>query len=185
MSRMVMKVYSAEFKADAVALYLSDPKNTFEGIGKDLGISRETLRNCVRAERGRAGHAAGSSGSPGAERTAKVTSDDVLKEENKQLRARIRELENAVLGERHIIDRPGIRADPRHQPLGDPPAHRHRIPGGLIHELLQVLLVAVRQPRGHGLDGLAATVHHQPSQIAVALGPLILARHRGEHIRHE
>jgi transposase-like protein len=45
---MVMKVYSAEFKADAVALYLSDPKNTFEGIGKDLGISRETLRNWVR-----------------------------------------------------------------------------------------------------------------------------------------
>ncbi len=42
---MVMKVYSPEFKADAVALYLSDPSHTFEGIGKDLGISRETLRN--------------------------------------------------------------------------------------------------------------------------------------------
>ncbi|GAB2329493.1 hypothetical protein STREPTOSP366_46600 [Streptomyces variabilis] len=53
MSRMVMKVYSAEFKADAVALYLSDPKNTFEGVGKDLGISRGTLRNWVRAERAR------------------------------------------------------------------------------------------------------------------------------------
>jgi transposase InsO family protein len=48
---MVMKVYSPEFKADAVALYLSDPSHTFEGIGKDLGISRETLRNWVRAER--------------------------------------------------------------------------------------------------------------------------------------
>lgn len=44
MSRMVMRVYSAEFKADAVALYLSDPKNMFEGVGKDLGISRETPR---------------------------------------------------------------------------------------------------------------------------------------------
>ncbi|MFF8617193.1 IS3 family transposase [Streptomyces sp. NPDC015350] len=50
---MVMKVYSPEFKADAVALYLSDPSHTFEGIGKDLGISRETLRNWVRAERAR------------------------------------------------------------------------------------------------------------------------------------
>jgi hypothetical protein len=40
-SLMVMKVYSPEFKADAVALYLSDPSHTFEGIGKDLGISRE------------------------------------------------------------------------------------------------------------------------------------------------
>ncbi|MDI9884642.1 IS3 family transposase [Streptomyces sp. HNM0645] len=52
---MVMKVCSPEFKADAVALYLSDPSHTFEGIGKDLGISRETLRNWVRAERARRG----------------------------------------------------------------------------------------------------------------------------------
>ncbi|MFE7045757.1 IS3 family transposase [Streptomyces atratus] len=52
---MVMKVYSPEFKADAVALYLSDPSHTFEGPGKGLGISRETLRNCVRAERARRG----------------------------------------------------------------------------------------------------------------------------------
>lgn len=52
---MVMKVYSPEFKADAVALCLSDPAHTFEGIGKDLGISRETLRNWVRAERARRG----------------------------------------------------------------------------------------------------------------------------------
>ncbi|MFJ9909333.1 IS3 family transposase [Streptomyces sp. NPDC101152] len=52
---MVMKVYSPEFRADAVALYLSDPSHTFEGIGKDLGISRETLRNWVRAERARRG----------------------------------------------------------------------------------------------------------------------------------
>jgi transposase len=52
---MVMKVYSPEFKADAVALYLSDPSHTLEGIGKDLGISRETLRNWVRVERARRG----------------------------------------------------------------------------------------------------------------------------------
>ncbi len=52
---MVMKAYSAEFKADAVALYLSDPSHTFEGIGNDLGVSRETLRNWVRAERKRTG----------------------------------------------------------------------------------------------------------------------------------
>ncbi|WP_374114769.1 transposase [Streptomyces cellostaticus] len=52
---MVMKVCSPDFKADAVALYLSDPSHTFEGIGKDLGISWETLRNWVRAERARRG----------------------------------------------------------------------------------------------------------------------------------
>src|SRR4051794_23185559 len=64
MSPRVMKVYSAEFKADVFALYLSDPKNTFEGVGRDLGISRETLRNWVRAERARTGRAAGTGGSP-------------------------------------------------------------------------------------------------------------------------
>ncbi len=48
---MVMKVYSPEFKADAVALYLSDPSHTFEGIGKDLGISRETYRRRNMIER--------------------------------------------------------------------------------------------------------------------------------------
>jgi transposase len=48
---MVMKVYSPEFKADAVALYLSDPSHTFEGIGKDLGISRETYRRRNTIER--------------------------------------------------------------------------------------------------------------------------------------
>lgn len=58
---MVMKVYSPEFKADAVALYLSDPSHTFEGIGKDLGISRETLRNWVRAERARRGESGATS----------------------------------------------------------------------------------------------------------------------------
>ncbi|EGX58298.1 transposase orfA for insertion sequence element [Streptomyces zinciresistens K42] len=52
---MVLKVYSPEFKADAVALYLSGPGHTFEGVGKDLGISRETLRNGVRTDRARHG----------------------------------------------------------------------------------------------------------------------------------
>jgi transposase len=52
---MVMKVYSPEFKVDAVALYLSDPGHTFESVSKDLGVSRETLRNWVRAHRARGG----------------------------------------------------------------------------------------------------------------------------------
>ncbi|MCX2928480.1 transposase, partial [Streptomyces sp. NEAU-W12] len=64
---MVMKVYSPEFKADAVALYLSDPSHTFEGIGKDLGISRETLRNWVRAEQAR--HGGGSTTSTSTEKS--------------------------------------------------------------------------------------------------------------------
>jgi transposase len=88
-------------RAGGISLYLSDPSHTFEGIGKDLGISRETLRNWVRAERARKGHAAGTGGSPRPAQAAEVASDDVLKEENKQLRARIRELET----EREILRR--------------------------------------------------------------------------------
>ncbi|EID77019.1 transposase [Rhodococcus opacus RKJ300 = JCM 13270] len=103
MSLMAMKAYSAEFKADAVALYLSDPNNTLEGIGRDLGVSRETLRNWVRAELKRTGTStaelrAGSArpASPGA-----VSSESVLEEENRQLKAQIRKLET----EREILRR--------------------------------------------------------------------------------
>ncbi|USI93110.1 hypothetical protein [Rhodococcus pyridinivorans] len=44
---MAMKAYSAEFKADAVALYLSDPSHTFDGTGEPgqrphLDIPRES-----------------------------------------------------------------------------------------------------------------------------------------------
>ncbi|MGW2086229.1 IS3 family transposase [Streptomyces sp. NPDC001880] len=73
---MVMKVYSPEFKADAVALYLSDPSHTFEGIAKDLGISRETLRNWVRAERARRGESGTTNG-----KTKDIPVSDATKQE--------------------------------------------------------------------------------------------------------
>ncbi|MBB6344323.1 transposase [Nonomuraea muscovyensis] len=90
---MAMKSYPPEFKADAVALYLSDPARTLASVAQDLGISRETLRNWVRQ--------AQADGTAGAKQTGPVkkpasgplSSDDVLEEENKQLKARIRELE--------------------------------------------------------------------------------------------
>jgi transposase len=51
-----MKVYSPEFKADAVALYLSDPARTYASVAKDVGVNRETLRLWVRTARaGQAG----------------------------------------------------------------------------------------------------------------------------------
>ena len=103
MSLMAMKAYSAEFKADAVALYLSDPNNTLEGIGRDLGVSRETLRNWVRAERKRTGTSTAELRADGAARPAsragEVSSESVLEEENKQLKAQIRKLET----EREIL----------------------------------------------------------------------------------
>jgi transposase len=55
-----MKVFSGEFKADAVALYLSDPTRTCASVAKDLGVNRETLRLWVgQARAGQAGGRAG------------------------------------------------------------------------------------------------------------------------------
>jgi transposase len=102
---MVMKVYSPEFKADAVALYLSDPGHTFEGIGKDLGVSRETLRNWVRAERARRGERGTTSTNtkdvPVSEATKEELEAEIaaLRAENKDLRK-----QNATLAtERDIL----------------------------------------------------------------------------------
>ncbi|MFF0445733.1 IS3 family transposase [Streptomyces sp. NPDC004609] len=81
---MVMKIYSPEFKADAVALYLSDPGHTFEGIGKDLGVSRETLRNWVRAERAR--HGGGSTTSTEMNTVDSPPTAEELQAENEALR---------------------------------------------------------------------------------------------------
>jgi transposase len=93
---VAMKAYSKEFKADAVALYLSDPALTYASVGKDLGVNRETLRVWVRQAQ-----AEQMADTPGKVRAAEqqktvavpVASDAVLEEENKQLRARIAELE--------------------------------------------------------------------------------------------
>jgi transposase len=93
MSLMVMKHYPKQFKDDAVALVLSDPSRTMTSVAKDLGISRETLRVWVRAaEAGGGGRRAGSAARTG-HSTGDVAFDDVLAEENKKLKARIKELE--------------------------------------------------------------------------------------------
>ncbi len=45
---MGTKPYPKEFRADAVALYLSDPAKTYAAVGRDLGVHPETLRLWVR-----------------------------------------------------------------------------------------------------------------------------------------
>jgi transposase len=49
MAPMVHKYYSAEFRADAVALYCSDPALTYAQVARDLGMHAESLRQWVRA----------------------------------------------------------------------------------------------------------------------------------------
>lgn len=103
---MVMKFYSPEFKADAVALYLSDPDLTLAGVAEDLGVSRGTLRDWVRAER--SGH-----GGTGTSRTSKTKEPATVKEPTReQLEAEIAALrtelkqvrkQNATLAEERDI----------------------------------------------------------------------------------
>ncbi len=95
MSLMVMKNYPPEFKADAVALVLSRPDRTITSIARDLGVSRETLRVWVRAARarGEGGRAVDAARANKSAPAGHLPLDDVLEEENKQLKARIRELE--------------------------------------------------------------------------------------------
>jgi transposase len=90
---VAMKSYPPEFKADAVALYLSDPGRTLASVAEDLGISRETLRNWVRQAQADGTAGAKTQGSARKPARGPLSSDDVLEEENKQLKARIRELE--------------------------------------------------------------------------------------------
>ncbi|MFG2078705.1 IS3 family transposase [Nonomuraea maritima] len=90
---MAMKSYPPEFKADAVALYLSDPGRTLASVAEDLGISRETLRNWVRQAQAQGTAGAKERGLARKPAHGPLSSDDVLEEENKQLKARIRELE--------------------------------------------------------------------------------------------
>jgi hypothetical protein len=91
----------------------------------------------------------------------------------------------AVLGEAGIIDNPGVWIQHRRHLLRQPLADRPPVPGALAEELLQRLLVAVRQPGGHGLDRLAPPLQHQPTQIALTPAALIGARQRFEHLGGE
>ena len=94
-----------EVSHETIRQWCADPSHTFDGIGNDLGVSRETLRNWVRAERKRTGTSTAELRASGAARSAsragEVSSESVLEEENKQLKAQIRKLET----EREILRR--------------------------------------------------------------------------------
>lgn len=49
---MVFKLYPPQFRAAAVALYLSDPAHTLGGVARDLGISRQLLHQWVNGAAG-------------------------------------------------------------------------------------------------------------------------------------
>ncbi|HEY2205195.1 MAG TPA: transposase [Pseudonocardia sp.] len=71
--------YSAEFRADAVALYRASPGGTYASVARDVGVNHETLRRWVRE--------AEQAALPGAGEASAV------ERENRRLRARVKELE--------------------------------------------------------------------------------------------
>ncbi len=79
--------YSAEFRADAVALYRCSPGRTVASVAKDLGVNHETLRQWIMA----------------AEKaeTPEAVADSAKDAEIARLRKQVRELEQ----EREILRR--------------------------------------------------------------------------------
>ncbi|GAA2812769.1 transposase InsO family protein [Nonomuraea dietziae] len=88
-----MKNYPPEFKRDAVALYESRPGATIAGVGADLGISSETLRNWIRAARQERGESGRPGRRPQAGDSGGEASLEAVEAENAALRRRVRELE--------------------------------------------------------------------------------------------
>jgi transposase len=88
---MAMKHYSAEFRADAVALYHSRPDATIRSVAEDLGVNPETLRNWIRLADGRRKGPAVVRPEPAASTTPSASGS--VEAENAALRRRVRELE--------------------------------------------------------------------------------------------
>jgi hypothetical protein len=82
----------------------------------------------------------------------------------------------AVFGEAGVIHRPGDRVKGIHQAFGQPAADRPPVPRRHGHKVVQRLVVDLTEPGRHRLDRLTPPVQHQPPQITLATGTLVLAR---------
>ena len=91
----------------------------------------------------------------------------------------------AVLRQTGVIHHPPLRADLRGHPDREPPPDRSVTPRRIGNELLQPLLIPVRQPRRHRLDRLAPTLQQQPTNVLLALRALITPRQRPVHLLRE
>ena len=84
-----------------------------------------------------------------------------------------------------VVDDPRLWLDRRAQLPRQTPPHRLPLPRALVDELLQALLVPVRQPSRHRFDRLPLPVQHQPAQIDLAPAALIAPRQRRQHLLRE
>lgn len=105
---MVVKDYSDEFKADAVALYESTPGAPYKSTAADLGVNRATLREGVPRDRERRGVTAAAAKPGGPPREAVPSADP--DERVRQLQARVAEFEASerkLATERDILRKGG------------------------------------------------------------------------------
>jgi len=72
------------------------------------------------------------------------------------------------LGKTGVVDDHSERRKLCHHAPGQALPDRLDLPGALIDELLQALLVAVGQTGGHRLNRLASAVDHQAAQVDLA-----------------
>lgn len=84
---MANKIYSNEFKASAVRMYVDGPDATYASVAAGLGMSAETLRNWVK--RAGEGRLTGDAAGRGADPALDVASRAVIEEENRRLKAEI------------------------------------------------------------------------------------------------
>jgi transposase len=77
MVHMAGRIYTPEFRADAVALWgASTGKRTMKDVAADLGITRETLRLWVRAAEGGRAPVGGSGQSGSQEELARLRAEN-------------------------------------------------------------------------------------------------------------
>lgn len=93
--------------------------------------------------------------------------------------------EPTILRQARVIHDPPLRRDLSGHPPRKPPADGHVIPRRVGDEVLQPLLVTIRQPRRHRLDRLAPPLQQQPAHVLLALRALITADQRPVHLRRE
>jgi hypothetical protein len=84
----------------------------------------------------------------------------------------------ALLREARVVehDHPVRRGQRRGHPSAVGGQDWGRVPGALVDELLQVLLVAARHPPAQRLDRLALTIQQQPVEVDPPLAELVAAR---------
>ena len=91
----------------------------------------------------------------------------------------------SVLRQAGVIHHPPLRTDLRGHPDRQPPPDRSVTPRRIGNELLQPLLIPVRQPGRHRLDRLAPPLQQQPANVLLALRALITPRQRPVHLLRE